>query len=120
MRWPISLSLTSCERIRTKAMVVEISRSPVPSRMALRVSRGGVGTLKVLGRRLGMKPPSAVRRASMYLNSGLSSAKRTKGNCSRSSSLTGMSKRSRNSRRLSISTFFTLWAMFFASPAPVP
>ncbi|MNR51837.1 hypothetical protein D3C85_1715750 [compost metagenome] len=76
--------------------------------------------LKLLARRFGMKPPRAARRACMYLNSGLSSAKRTKGSCSRSASLTGMSKRSRNSFRLSISTFLTLWAMFFASPAPVP
>ncbi|MCY1173347.1 hypothetical protein D9M73_135030 [compost metagenome] len=51
MRGPISLSLTSCARIRTKAMVVEISRSPEPSRIALRVSSGGVGMLKLLARR---------------------------------------------------------------------
>ncbi|MNG05775.1 hypothetical protein D3C84_889850 [compost metagenome] len=54
MRWPSSLSLTSCARMRTKAMVVEISRSPEPSRMALRVSSGGVGMPKLLARRCGM------------------------------------------------------------------
>ncbi|MNY16260.1 hypothetical protein D3C86_1495160 [compost metagenome] len=51
IRSPSSLSLISCARMRTKAMVVEISRSPEPSRMALRVSSGGVGMLKLLARR---------------------------------------------------------------------
>ncbi|MNP19576.1 hypothetical protein D3C76_1121130 [compost metagenome] len=120
MRGPSSLSLTSCERMRTKAMVVEISRSPVPSRIALRVSSGGTGTLKLSGRRFGMKPPSASRRSCRYLYSGPSCSRRQYGRLSNWSSRTGMSKRSRNSLRLSISTFFTLCAMFFASPAPVP
>ncbi|MNC40114.1 hypothetical protein D3C75_888050 [compost metagenome] len=72
MRLPRSLSLTSCERMRTKAMVVEISRSPVPSRIALRVSSGGVGMLKLLLRRCGTKPPSFSRLFSRYFISGLS------------------------------------------------
>ncbi|MOA01642.1 hypothetical protein D3C78_1210620 [compost metagenome] len=76
MRGPSSLSLTSCEMIRTKAMVVEISRSPVPSRMALRVSSGGVGTLKLLARRTGITPPREARRAARNLASGLSGSGR--------------------------------------------
>ncbi|MNP48345.1 hypothetical protein D3C76_1424550 [compost metagenome] len=95
MRWPISLSLTSCARIRTKAMVVEISRSPEPSRIAFRVSRDGVGTLKLFARRCGTKPPSAVRRSARYLASAEPSSGLKNGRFSSSLSLTGMSKRSR-------------------------
>ncbi|MNF76677.1 hypothetical protein D3C84_587970 [compost metagenome] len=120
IRSPSSLSLISCARMRTKAMVVEISRSPEPSRMAFRVSSGGVGMLKLLTRRCGTKPPRAARRLARYLASALPSSGRKNGRFSSSSSLTGMSKRSRNFFRLSTSTFFTLCAMFFASPLPVP
>ena len=74
MRGPSSLSLTSCEMIRTKAMVVEISRSPEPSSMAFRVSSGGTGTLMLFCRRTGMKPPSAARRSARYLASALPSS----------------------------------------------
>ncbi len=76
MRGPSSLSLTSCEMIRTKAMVVEISRSPEPSSMALRVSSGGTGTWKLFSRRTGITPPSAARREARYLASALPSSGR--------------------------------------------
>jgi hypothetical protein len=36
------LSLRSCVRMRTNAIVVEISRSPVPSSIALKVDSSGM------------------------------------------------------------------------------
>jgi len=55
------LSRISEERIRTNAMVVEISRSPVPSSCALKISSLGSdipGALKTF--RAGRKPPRAL------------------------------------------------------------
>ena len=41
---PICLSRSSAARTRTNAIVVEISRSPVPSSWALNVSSGGISS----------------------------------------------------------------------------
>jgi len=41
---PIVLSFSNCVRMRTNAMVVEISRSPVPSSMALNAESSGMAS----------------------------------------------------------------------------
>jgi hypothetical protein len=48
------LSRVRLLRKRTKAIVVDISRSPLPSSRALKVSSGGITRLLPLARRLGM------------------------------------------------------------------
>ncbi len=55
MRWPSSLSLTRMfEMIRTKAMVVEISRpSPVPLSSGSNASSAGTGSDSAFWRRCG-------------------------------------------------------------------
>ena len=61
---PICLSRTSVERIRTNAIVVEISRSPVPSSWVLNASSSGTGSDSgARRRRTGSPPPSASRRS---------------------------------------------------------
>jgi len=61
---PMFLSLSSTPRMRTNAMVVEISRSPVPSRMDWNASSAGIASGATIGLRAGRKPPSCLRRAS--------------------------------------------------------
>ena len=55
---------------RTKAMVVEISRSPVPLVSCSSAESSGVASASDYMRRCGRKPPSALRRSSMYCTSG--------------------------------------------------
>ena len=53
MLLPICLSFSSAVRMRTKAMVVEISRSPEPSSSGLKVSSGGTASAGTFVLRLG-------------------------------------------------------------------
>ena len=50
---PMFLSLSSTVRMRTNAIVVEISRSPVPSRIELKASSGGTVNAGAAGLRTG-------------------------------------------------------------------
>ena len=59
--------------MRTNAIVVEISRSPVPSSCDLNVSSGGAVIEEDFGRRAGSEPPSASRRSRRNCISGESS-----------------------------------------------
>ena len=65
IRGPSSRSRNSRLSIRTNAIVVEVSRSPVPSWNSANVSSGG--EVRSLGgeRRSGTGPPSAARRRAM-------------------------------------------------------
>src|SRR5438552_998923 len=47
--WPMVLSRISVDRIRTNAIVVEISRSPVPSSCALNASSAGISSGGAVG-----------------------------------------------------------------------
>ena len=67
---PSCLSRRIVHRIRTKLIVVEISRSPVPSSWDLKASSSGVGSDSALRRRAGSEPPSAARRSRMNSASG--------------------------------------------------
>ncbi len=60
---PSCLSRSSAERIRTNAIVVEISRSPLPSSWPLNVSSGGIGSGAASALRCGSEPPSSRRRS---------------------------------------------------------
>ena len=71
---PISLSRKMVDKIRTNAMVVDISRSPVATSMFSKVVNAGVLSSLPLRRRCGTKPPIAWRRAAIYCISALSSA----------------------------------------------
>ncbi len=96
MREPIALSRSSVVRMRTKAMVVEISRpSAVGFNSASKAASGGIASGALARRRAGSEPPSAARRSRRYFISALSSASRTNGILPMSSSETGMWKRSR-------------------------
>jgi hypothetical protein len=46
---PMPLSFSSTARMRTNAIVVEISRSPVPSSIASNADSGGIGQRGALG-----------------------------------------------------------------------
>ena len=72
IRGPICLSRSSAASTRTNAIVVEISRSPVPSSWPLKVSSGGTGSGSARRRRAGSEPPSAARHSRRYCISGLS------------------------------------------------
>ncbi len=65
MRLPMLLSRVSAVRMRTNAMVVEISRSPVPSSCAPKAESGGTASGSHSVRRAGKEPPSASRRSRM-------------------------------------------------------
>ena len=67
---PICLSRSSAARTRTNAIVVEISRSPVPSSWDLNSSRSGTGSAAARRRRAGSEPPSAARRSRRNCISG--------------------------------------------------
>jgi hypothetical protein len=98
---PMFLSFSSTVRMRTKAMVVEISRSPVPSSTALeRLQRRNRQRRRRSLRRLGRKPPNTVAPLAQITcaSSESSSGFRTAA-CAMSSSATGMLKRSRKARR---------------------
>ena len=84
-------------RIRTRAMVVEIARSPVlfELRFECRERRDFERSDRL--RRAGRLPPRAARRQRRYSISGLSSAKRRNGISVSWSSEIGRLKRSRNS-----------------------
>ena len=58
---PMVLSLSSTVSRRTNAMVVEISRSPVPSRIEANASSGGMASAGAVRRRCGRNPPRAAR-----------------------------------------------------------
>ena len=61
---PIFLSRQSVFMIRTKAMVVEISRSPVPSDLAAKAESSGISIAGVSRQtRCGKAPPRACRAA---------------------------------------------------------
>ena len=62
-REPICLSRSRVLRIRTKAIVVEISHSPLPATWAPKADRSGTGSGVDRSRRTGSQPPSASRRA---------------------------------------------------------
>ena len=64
-RWPMALSLASVDSNRTKAMVVEMLRSPLPRVWALKASSPGTGSTCASLRRTGMRPPSSRRRSRM-------------------------------------------------------
>ena len=118
-RLPKILSRITILSSRTKAIVVDISRpSLVASKSGAKVSKAGTGKLSALERRCGKYPPSSLRRARMYSNSGLPSANFTSGISSSCSSLTGISKRSRNRRTSSGFIFLAWWAIFIPSPEP--
>jgi hypothetical protein len=55
---PSCLSRTSVDRIRTNAIVVEISRSPVPSSWPLNALSSGMASSGAVVRRWGSDPPS--------------------------------------------------------------
>ena len=77
-------------------MVDDTSRSPEPFKIASKTFNFGISsTSSACLRRAGSEPPSASRRAIMYLNSSLSSGNLKKGKSAISSSLTGILKRSR-------------------------
>ena len=61
IRSPIASSRTSVLRIRTNAIVVEFSRSPLPS--STFSNGGGVGSGSAFACRAGRLPPSAPRRS---------------------------------------------------------
>ena len=63
MRLPMFLSRRSVLRMRTKAMVVEISRPAVSLSWAENAESGGISNDCDLRRRAGRGPPSASRRA---------------------------------------------------------
>ena len=71
--WPMLLSRSSVDRMRTNAIVVEISRSPVPSSWVLKASSAGTASGAAVGARAGSEPPSAARRSRRYAISGESS-----------------------------------------------
>ena len=122
MRWPIALSRSSVVRMRTKAMVVEISRpSAVAFSSASKAESGGISSGADERRRDGSGPPSSARRARRYFISSLSSGRRRNGTLARSASETGMSKRSRNAFSASSPIFLAWWAIICPSPAsPMP
>ena len=62
IRSPIAGSRTRELRMRTNAIVVEFSRSPLPSSTV--VKGGGVGRGSATRLRAGRLPPSAARRSS--------------------------------------------------------
>ena len=61
--FPTFLSRSSVVRIRTKAMVVEISRSPVPLSWPSNLESSGISSLGAFEWRTGKSPPSASRRS---------------------------------------------------------
>jgi hypothetical protein len=71
---PMFLSFSSAVRMRTNAIVVEISRSPVPSSIAPNAERSGTASGGAVRTRVGSEPPSEMRRSRMYFASSLSSA----------------------------------------------
>ena len=71
---PISLSRTKVDKIRTKAIVVEISRSPLDTNIFSKADSGGIVSSLPLRRRAGTEPPIAARRSAMYSISGVSAA----------------------------------------------
>jgi hypothetical protein len=74
---PMSLSFSSLvNRMRTKAMVVEISRSPVPFVELLEARPAARPGRSASMRRLGTIAAQGARRARRYFISGLSSAGR--------------------------------------------
>ena len=98
MRLPICLSRRSVLRIRTNAIVVEISRPSVALSWPSKADSGGTSSGSDFRRRDGRLPPSAARRSRRYFSSGLSSAKRMNGTSPSCSSEIVRPKRSRNSR----------------------
>ena len=62
-RGPICLSRSSVLRTRTKAIVVETSRSPVPCNWPLKALSSGTASGSASRRRAGRLPPSAARRS---------------------------------------------------------
>ena len=60
---PRFLSRSSTPRMRTKAMVVEMARSPVPSSTDWKAASSGTSRCVVPGLRCGRKPPSELRRS---------------------------------------------------------
>ena len=75
-RGPMFLSRKSEVRIRTKAMVVDSSRSPLLLSCVSNADSGGAGSGSALRRRRGSPPPNSWRRCLSHLISGLSSGGR--------------------------------------------
>ena len=61
MRLPRSASRVNVESRRTKAIVVDTGRSPVPCSCCAKMDRAGVFTSRRDSTRLGMAPPSLAR-----------------------------------------------------------
>ena len=118
---PIFLSLARVESMRTKAMVVESSRLPLPLVRASKASRPGISSGSSSCLRSGRYPPNSLRRSWRYLSSSLSFSGQINGISSISASETGILKRSRKRRICSSPIFFWEWVAFCPSPAsPIP
>ena len=92
MNLPIALSRNSVLRMRTNAMVVEISRLSVLASCALKAESSGTSSAFEVRRRCGKEPPSCARRSRRYFISGLSSGGVRNGISSIFSSGTGMAE----------------------------
>ncbi len=103
---PMLLSLSIVLRMRTKAIVVEISRPSVPLSCDSKAASCGTSSAFDLRRRAGRWPPSSSRRFLRYLASGLSGSKRRNSIFSICSSVSGSSKRVRKSCRWDCPIFF--------------
>ncbi len=57
-RSPMALSLMSAVRIRTNAIVLEISRSPLPSSCLAKCDNSGVFRPSLFSKRMGITPPN--------------------------------------------------------------
>ena len=95
MYLPMALSRNMVDKIRTNAMVVDISRSPVLTNIFSKVDNGGITNSLPLRRRAGTEPPMAARRSAMYSISGESGAGLYSDKCSTWLSVNGKLKRSR-------------------------
>ena len=108
--------------MRTNAIVVEISRSPVPSSWDWNVSSGGTGerlvhALPALRQIAAERFPALLQVRDLRRVVG----RLVERDVGTSSSEISSSKRSRKARRASSFIFFCWWVMFWPSPAsPMP
>src|ERR1700740_2923347 len=75
MNRPMTLSRNNVLRMRTKAIVVEISRLSVLASWALNAESSGTSRAFEVRRRCGRRPPSAARRSRRYFISELSAGR---------------------------------------------
>ena len=107
--------------MRTNAIVVEFSRSPLPWSWAPKADSSGTASASDFARRTGSPPPSASSRSRRYVISGESAGGRWKPPAWICSSERSSSKRSRNAISAFSVIFFCWWVMFWPSPAsPIP